>query len=76
VATLEDHKADVAFKFFDELLGTPCTRSHDIDLHALQLPALHLPGLDERFTEQEVLSVICAMPQDKAPGPMVSPLVS
>jgi hypothetical protein len=69
VATQEEHKAEVAFNFFDELLGTPCSRSHDIDLHTLQLPTLQLPGLDERFTEQEVLSVTCTMPQDKALGP-------
>jgi hypothetical protein len=59
----EDQKADVAFNFFDELLGTPSARSHLIDLHCLQLP-----GLDERFMEQEILAIIRDMPQGKALG--------
>jgi hypothetical protein len=30
---------------------------------------MQLPGLDEHFTEQEILTVIRSMPPDKAPGP-------
>jgi hypothetical protein len=59
----------VAFNFFNELLGTPSIRMHDVDLHTLHLPTLSLPGLDKRFIEQEILSVVRSMPQDKAPGP-------
>jgi hypothetical protein len=47
----EDQKANVAFNFFDKLLGTPSARSHLIDLHCLQLLTMQLPGLDERFME-------------------------
>jgi hypothetical protein len=45
-------------------------------MHALHLSKMSLPGLDERFTEQEILSVIRSMLQDKAPAPMVSPSAS
>jgi hypothetical protein len=31
-------------------------------MHSLQLPVMQLPGLDERFTEQEILAVIRTMP--------------
>jgi hypothetical protein len=65
----QDQKAEVAFNFFDELLGTPSTRTHPIDFHCLQLPLAQLPGLDKHFTEQEILAVIRSMPQDKATGP-------
>jgi hypothetical protein len=41
----------VAFNFFNELLGTPSTRTHDVDLHMLHLPTLSLPGLDKCFIE-------------------------
>jgi hypothetical protein len=65
----EEHMTDVAFSFFDELLGTPSARTHEVDLHVLHLLTLSLSGLDEHFTEQEIFSVIRSMPQDKAPGP-------
>jgi hypothetical protein len=68
VVTQEEHKADIAFNFFNELLGTPFARTHAVNLHALHLPTLMLPGLDQRFTEQEILMVICSMPQDKVSG--------
>jgi hypothetical protein len=44
-------------------------RSHAVNLDLLDLPQLHLDNLCNRFTEEEILGVIRALPPDKAPGP-------
>jgi hypothetical protein len=59
-------KAKIVYNFFDDLLGTPCSRAHSINLDIL---VLQLLGLDEQFIEEEVLRVIRLMPLDKALGP-------
>jgi hypothetical protein len=65
----EEHKAEIAFNFFDELLGMPSSRDQAISLHNLAIPVMQLPGLNKRFTEHEILSVSRSMPLDKAPSP-------
>jgi hypothetical protein len=62
-------KVDMLFSFFDDVLGAPPSRVHDIALDGLDLPRSDLTGLGARFTEEEVWGVIKALPHDKAPGP-------
>jgi hypothetical protein len=64
----ESRKAEALFDFFDDVLGTLSQRHREINLDLLDLPTLNLSTLSERFTEQEVLSVIRSLPPDKAPG--------
>jgi hypothetical protein len=64
----ESRKAEALFDFFDDVLGTLSQRHREINLDLLDLPQLNLSTLSERFTEQEVLSVIHSLPLDKAPG--------
>jgi hypothetical protein len=64
----ESRKAEALFDFFDDVLGTLSQRHREINLDLLDLPPLNLSTLSERFTEQEVLSVIRSLPPDKAPG--------
>jgi hypothetical protein len=65
----EQGKADLLFSFFDELLGAPPVRSHDIALENLNLPCPNLEGLGVRFSEEEVWGVISALLRDKVPCP-------
>jgi hypothetical protein len=69
VLVLEDSKAEAFFNFYDELLGAPVSRTYAINLGMLDLPRLNLSHLGECFTEEEIWTVIRAMPVDKAPGP-------
>lgn len=48
----EDAKANIAFNFFNSLLGTSSTRSHSIDLGRIGLPSIAIASMDDRFTEQ------------------------
>jgi hypothetical protein len=68
----EDRKAEAAFLFFDDILGTPPTRANAIKLELINLPLLNLSSLGNHFTEEEVWSVIKSLPPDKARGLMVS----
>jgi hypothetical protein len=65
----EDRKADVIFHYFDEVLGSSPSRMNSINLDILELPHVDPSGLGARFTEDEVWTVICALPPDKLPGP-------
>jgi hypothetical protein len=69
VVVAEDRKAEVAFSFFDEILGSPPIRSCAIKLEQLDIPSLNLSCLSDRFIEAEVWAVISALPPDKAPRP-------
>jgi hypothetical protein len=62
-------KADVAFQFYDNLMGTPATQTNSIALEELGLPRLQLDELGNRFTKEEVWKVIRSLPLDKASGP-------
>jgi hypothetical protein len=64
-----DSKAEAAFCFFNEILGTLTQRQHTLRLDAMDLSRLNLADLGERFTEAEVLDVIRSLPPDKALGP-------
>jgi hypothetical protein len=59
----------VATSHFQELLGTPVLRPGDLNLDALNPPAVDLSDLEIPFSEAEILEVIKSMPADKAPGP-------
>jgi hypothetical protein len=65
---ISEGKAEVVFSYFDSVLGTPSTRPNTIALELLDLTRLDPAGMDQRFMEEEVWSVIQAVPPDKAPG--------
>jgi hypothetical protein len=65
----EERKAEVAFSFFNKILGSPPVRSCAISLEHLDLPSFNLSCLGEHFTKSEVWAMIRALPLDKAPGP-------
>jgi hypothetical protein len=68
VVVAEDHKDEVTFSFFDEILGSPPIHSCAIRLEQLDIPSLNLSCLSDHFTEAKVWAVISALPSDKAPG--------
>jgi hypothetical protein len=65
----EERKAETFLNFFDDLLGSPSSRTHALDLDRLHLSCLDLVTLEERFTEEEVWSVITSLSSDKPPSP-------
>jgi hypothetical protein len=65
----EDRKVTAVFDYFDTIMGTPPARDCSIAFAHLDLPQLQLNHLCDRFTNQEVWTVIRALPPDKAPGP-------
>lgn len=65
----EEAKAQIAFDYFDAILGTPPQRTCSIDLRAIGLPTVDMSGLDDKFTEAEIWAVIKTLHPDKAPGP-------
>jgi hypothetical protein len=64
----EESKAHAFLDFFDGILGTPASRTSSIDLHRLGLPTINLSQLSDRFTQEEVWTVIKSLPLDKASG--------
>jgi hypothetical protein len=64
----EDRKAEAAFEFFDDILGVPSSRACCNDLDCLDLPRHELNGICDRFTEEEIWTVIHSLPPDKEPG--------
>jgi hypothetical protein len=50
----EDRKADVAFEFFNDILGVPTARASRINLDCLDLSRHDLSRLCDRFTEEEI----------------------
>jgi hypothetical protein len=67
VVVTEDHKAEVVFSFFDEILGSLPVRSCTVRLEHLDIPSLILSYLSDHFTEAKVWAMIRALPPDKAP---------
>jgi hypothetical protein len=65
----EGDKANVAYSFFDELLGATDVRSNSIELGLLDLPRWNPDHLCHHFSKDEVRSVIRSLPSDKALGP-------
>jgi hypothetical protein len=65
----ENEKAEIAFTYFDAILGTPPMTSAAINLNALGIPKINVAHLEKRFFEAEVWEVIKSLPLDKAPGP-------
>jgi hypothetical protein len=58
----EQHKAEI-------ILGSSDNRQHGLDFAAMGMPVLNLSCLDVCFSEEEISSVVCALPADKASGP-------
>jgi hypothetical protein len=64
----EEGKAEAAYSFAN-LLGMAATRTNTIDLDTIGMPSQDLGHLCQRFTEDEVWSVIRSLNPDKAPDP-------
>jgi hypothetical protein len=62
-------EARAFIEFYEDLLGTPSTRNYTLLLDVLGRARLQLSGLNDRFMEHEVWSVIISLPPNKAPGP-------
>jgi hypothetical protein len=65
----EQSKAQAFLQFFDEVLGTPPSKSCSMDFQTLGLPQINLSSLGDRFTKDEVWTVISSLPPDKALRP-------
>jgi hypothetical protein len=65
----EDDKPAAIFDFFNEVFASPPLHSHRMKFEALGLPSLDLSVLGDRFTEEEIWTVIKGLPSDKALGP-------
>jgi hypothetical protein len=62
----------IAQCFFDHyigLLGTPFSRTRQLDLNLIGLPSCDLSHIENIFSEEEVRKVVIELPNDKAPGP-------
>jgi hypothetical protein len=65
----EELKAEAVFDHFDQIFGTVAERSQGIDMDHVGLLCNQVPTMDHYFSEEEVWSVIRAMPLKKAPRP-------
>jgi hypothetical protein len=63
----EERKAEAFYTYFDDIQGSSVVMSHGLHLHLLDLPRLDAPCLTPHFSEDEVWSMIRALPPDKAP---------
>jgi hypothetical protein len=64
----KEDKAEAAYSFFNDLLGMAVTSVNSIDLEAIGMPRQDLGHLCQRFTKDEIWSVVCSLNPDKAPG--------
>jgi hypothetical protein len=64
----EEAKADTALEFYEQVLARPAVSARRIKLDQIDLPHPDLSGINSRFTEEEVWSVIRSLPLDKALG--------
>jgi mannosylglycoprotein endo-beta-mannosidase len=60
---------DLAMAFFDELLGRPQPRAHELALEAMGLAPVDLSSLDAQFSEEEIWAAVKSLPLNKSPGP-------
>lgn len=65
----DEEMAQALYQYYVQVLGTNFVRSRRINLNQIGLPSADLEGLESPITEDEVLSVINDIPNDKAPGP-------
>lgn len=56
--------AQALFQYYDHVLSSNFVRSRRIDLSLIGLPSADLSGLEMRFTEEEVWSVISELPNE------------
>jgi len=67
--TEDEAKVGAVYNYYNDILGTPFTRTHRINLAQLSLPQLDLSALAEPFTMQEVARAVIESPSDRGPGP-------
>lgn len=65
--SIEAREVDLAFNFYDEIIGTLVTRKHSLNFTFLGMPICDLSAMDAPFSDQEIWSVIHSLPPDKAP---------
>lgn len=65
----EPQLANAFYDHYNELLGSPFSRTRRFNLAAIGLPSCDLASLDVLFTEAEVREVVMSLLNDKAPGP-------
>jgi hypothetical protein len=64
----ESEKAQAIFDHFNSILGQYIDREHNLNFEPLGLPIIDTTTLDSCFPEDEVWSIVRAMPSKKAPG--------
>lgn len=69
MVTSQEDKEEVAWRYFDNLLGTVEARTKTLNLPAFHHHRIDLQALDEPIFEQETWDVIKNMHLDKAPEP-------
>jgi hypothetical protein len=69
IVVSKERKADVAFCYFDQALGTSPPRNNSIILNLLSMLCFDPAGMGARFTEVEVWDNIRSLPPDKSLGP-------
>jgi hypothetical protein len=66
---IEEEKAEAAFNYFSEVLGSPHYRDGLLDFEAFGIHLRDLSELGHPFTEDEIWAVIRKLPLDKVPEP-------
>uniref|UniRef100_J3LFX9 CCHC-type domain-containing protein n=1 Tax=Oryza brachyantha TaxID=4533 RepID=J3LFX9_ORYBR len=69
VATTQGDMEEMARNFFQQALGITPSQGRSLNLYELRTRAANLEELDADFTEEEVWSIIKALPNEKSPGP-------
>ena len=70
--TNHDQMQELLDNFFSDLLGTEIQRPFTLNLLNCHRDPVDLSDLESPFSEREVQDTIASLPNDKAPGPMVS----
>jgi hypothetical protein len=68
-ATKQEEMNELSTSYFQELIGTPQTRTSTLNFDSLAFPAVDPTGLEQEFSETEIWDAIKAMSSDKSPGP-------
>jgi alkylhydroperoxidase family enzyme len=63
-------------RYFQELIGTPQTRTSTLNFDSLTFPAVDLTGLEQEFSETEIWDAIKAMSQINLQALTASPCAS
>jgi hypothetical protein len=68
IKTEQGKKQDMAWNFYNNLLGSAGQRDLTVQLGVFHRPNWDLTELDQ-FSEEEIWNTIKSLPSDKAPGP-------